>query len=133
MRLFATSALCALLAMNLESQAPAVTSLQEYRVDAGHSIIEFSIGFAFSRVKGRFTQTHGTILYDPVDPANSSVTVVLETPSLDTGWPHRDEHLKTSDFFDVERYPTITFQSTRLRRSRNEWVADGQLTMHGVT
>lgn len=112
---------------------PPAPLLQEYAIDAGHSIVEFSIGFAFSRVKGRFSQVKGTILYDPADPANSSVTVIIETNSLDTGWPHRDEHLRTSDFFDVERYPTITFQSERLTRSGDSWLAEGPLTMHGVT
>jgi len=107
--------------------------LQEYAIDAGHSIVEFSIGFAFSRIKGRFTQVNGTILYDSADVARSSVTVIIETTSLDTGWPHRDEHLRTSDFFDVERFPTITFQSEQLTRSGASWLAEGPLTMHGVT
>ncbi|HSE53117.1 MAG TPA: YceI family protein [Gemmatimonadales bacterium] len=107
--------------------------LQEYAIDAGHSIVEFSIGFAFSRIKGRFTQVKGTILYDSADVARSSVTVIIETNSLDTGWPHRDEHLRTSDFFDVERFPTITFQSEQLTRSGVSWLAEGPLTMHGVT
>jgi polyisoprenoid-binding protein YceI len=112
---------------------PPTPALQEYAIDAGHSIVEFSIGFAFSRIKGRFSQVHGTILYDPADPAKSSVTVIIETNSLDTGWPHRDEHLRTSDFFDVERFPTITFQSERLTPSGQSWLAEGPLTMHGVT
>src|SRR4051812_43363679 len=57
-------------------------SLQEYAIDAGHSIVEFSIGFALSRVKGRFTQWHGTILYDSLNPGNSSITAVIETKSI---------------------------------------------------
>jgi polyisoprenoid-binding protein YceI/Flp pilus assembly protein TadD len=125
--------LAALVPALAASQPAKPRALQVYRLDAGHSIVEFSIGFAFSRIKGRFVQSHGTILYDPVDPSNSSVTVIIETPSIDTGWPHRDEHLRTSDFFDVEKYPTITFSSTRLRRSGDAWIADGSLTMHGVT
>jgi len=108
-------------------------ALREYLVDFGHSIVEFSIPFAFSRVKGRFTNAKGTILYDERDPANSSVTMVIEAKSLDTGWPHRDEHLRTDDFFDVEKYPTIVFQSDHLTRSGDAWVAEGTLTMHGVT
>jgi polyisoprenoid-binding protein YceI len=110
-----------------------VGALHEYTVDAGHSIVEFSIPFAFSRVKGRFTDSKGTILYDPANPANSSVTFITQTKSIDTGWPHRDEHLRTSDFFDVEKFPTIEFRSTRMRRSDSAWVAEGTLTMHGVT
>jgi polyisoprenoid-binding protein YceI len=108
-------------------------ALREYLVDFGHSIVEFSLPFAFSRVKGRFTAAKGVILYDEVDPANSSVTMVIETKSIDTGWPHRDEHLRTDDFFDVDKYPTIVFQSSRLTRSGDGSIADGQLTMHGVT
>lgn len=115
--------------------APATQKLtiQEYAIDAGHSIVEFSVGFAFSHVKGRFPQTHGTILYDPAAPERSSVSVVIETRSLDTGWGHRDEHLRTVDFFDVEKYPTITFQSTSVSRSGDSWIATGPFTMHGVT
>ncbi len=107
--------------------------LQEYAVDAGHSVVEFSIGFAFSRIKGRFTHSKGTILYDSAAPANSSVTIVIESKSIDTGWPHRDEHLRTSDFFDVEKYPTIIFQSEQLTQTDKGWIANGKLTMHGVT
>jgi polyisoprenoid-binding protein YceI len=111
----------------------AAPRFQEYRLDAGHSIIEFSIGFAFSRIKGRFTNATGTILYDSLQPAQSSITIIIESKSLDTGWPHRDEHLRTSDFFDVEKFPTIVFQSDRLRQTDGGWLADGSLTMHGVT
>jgi polyisoprenoid-binding protein YceI len=121
-----------LAAISIHGPSPA-PPLQEYAIDAGHSIVEFSIGFAFSRIKGRFTQVHGTILYDPADPARSSVTVIIEANTLDTGWPHRDEHLRTSDFFDVERFPTIMFQSEEVRSSGGEWLAEGPLTMHGVT
>jgi polyisoprenoid-binding protein YceI len=107
--------------------------LEEYVVDAGHSIVEFSIPFAFTRVKGRFTQWRGTVLYDPSNPGRSSATVVIDARSIDTGWPHRDEHLRTSDFFDVERFPTIVFQSDSLRTAPNGWIMDGRLTMHGAT
>src|SRR5690349_6659921 len=107
--------------------------LEEYVVDAGHSIAEFSIPFAFTRVKGRFTEWHGTVLYDRSSPARSSVTAVIDAKSIDTGWPHRDEHLRTSDFFDVERFPTIVFQSDSLRATSDGWLVDGRLTMHGVT
>jgi polyisoprenoid-binding protein YceI len=112
---------------------PKLGSLQQYQLDAGHSIFEFSIGFAFTHVKGRFTDPKGSIIYDPANPENSSVTVVAPSKSLDTGWGHRDEHLKTADFFDVEKYPTVVFQSTALRRNGRDWLMDGQLTMHGVT
>src|SRR5262245_37614498 len=108
-------------------------ALEEYSVDVGHSIVEFSIPFAFTRVKGRFTQWAGTILYDRANPANSSVTAIIDAKSIDTGWPHRDDHLRTTDFFDVEHYPKIVFQSDHLRSTPTGFIADGRLTMHGVT
>lgn len=108
-------------------------TLQEYTVDVGHTIVEFSIPFAFSRVKGRFTDAKGTMLVDPANPANSSITFIMQAKSIDTGWPHRDEHLRTSDFFDVAKYPTIEFRSDRLRAKDSSWVMDGTLTMHGVS
>jgi polyisoprenoid-binding protein YceI len=110
-----------------------LASLQQYQLDAGHSTFEFSIGFALTHVKGRFTDPKGSIIYDPVNPENSSVTVIAPSKSLDTGWGNRDRHLKTSDFFDVEKYPTVSFQSTRLRRNGKGWLMDGNFTMHGVT
>jgi polyisoprenoid-binding protein YceI len=113
------------------TQAP--PALREYLVDFGHTIVEFSIGFAFSRIKGRFTSAKGAMLYDEARPQNSSITLVIDSKSIDTGWPHRDEHLRTSDFFDVEKYPTIVFESDRLTPNGNGWIADGRLTMHGVT
>lgn len=132
---------CAFLMQAASSRAPAPAvaqralppALQEYTMDVGHSIVEFSIPFAFSRVKGRFTEAKGTILVDTATPANSSITVILQSKSIDTGWPHRDEHLRTSDFFDVAKYPTIEFQSEHVRRKDSTWVMDGTLTMHGVT
>jgi polyisoprenoid-binding protein YceI len=108
-------------------------TLQEYTLDAGHCIVEFSVGFALTRVKGRFPQMNGTILYDAERPERSSVSIVIEAKSIDTGWPHRDDHLRTDDFFDVDRYPTITFQSTKLARAGDSWVMTGPFTMHGVT
>ena len=110
-----------------------LASLQQYQLDAGHSIFEFSIGFAFTHVKGRFTDPKGSFIYDPVNPENSSVTIIAPSKSLDTGWGNRDRHLKTSDFFDVEKYPIVMFQSTRLRRNGKDWLMDGNFTMHGVT
>ena len=110
-----------------------LASLQQYQLDAGHSIVEFSIGFAFTHVKGRFTDPKGSIIYDPANPENSSVTIIAPSKSLDTGWGNRDRHLRTSDFFDVEKYPTVMFQSTRLRRNGKDFLMEGNLTMHGVT
>jgi polyisoprenoid-binding protein YceI len=137
-RLFLRAALLSVMAAPALAQQK-LASLQQYQLDAGHSIFEFSIGFAFGHVKGRFTDPKGSIIYDPANPENSSVTVIAPSKSLDTGWGNRDRHLKTSDFFDVEKFPSVVFQSTRLRRdgngngNGNGFVMDGMLTMHGVT
>jgi polyisoprenoid-binding protein YceI len=127
-----------LMAILIASQAGAqskLASLQQYQLDAGHSIFEFSIGFAFTHVKGRFTDPKGSIIYDPANPENSSVTVIAPSKSLTTGWGNRDRHLMTSDFFDVEKYPAVVFQSARLRRNGNGngFLMDGVLTLHGVS
>jgi polyisoprenoid-binding protein YceI len=121
------------IAASLQQSRPVTspTRLHEYTVDAGHSPVDFSIGFGLTHVKGRLTRWRGTILYDSVAPPNSSISAIFETKSLDTGWGNRDRHLRTSDFFDVERFPTITFESDRLRPVGNSWVAEGSLTMRG--
>lgn len=128
-----TLAATAIAIMPFASNGQQPSSIEEYAIDAGHSIIEFSIPFAFTRVKGRFNDWTGTILYDRANPSNSSISVVIDANSIDTGWPHRDEHLRTDDFFDVERYPKIIFSSERLRPTSSGWIVDGTLTMHGVT
>ena len=107
----------ALLLLSAAQAAPATPArLLEYRVDAGHSIVEFSIGFAFSRVKGRFTQLQGTILYDSITPERSSITAMIESKSIDTGWPNRDRHLRTSDFFEAVRLDPNETTALELRR-----------------
>jgi polyisoprenoid-binding protein YceI len=115
------------------SSAPAAALPREYRVDFGESIVEFSIAYSFSRVKGRFVEGNGTILYDEAHPENSSVTILFDAASLNTASPLRDRHLKTSDFFDVEKYPTVVFQSEQLVQSGDHLTMYGKLTMHGVT
>ncbi|MGH9805584.1 MAG: YceI family protein, partial [Candidatus Acidiferrales bacterium] len=75
----------------------------------------------------------GEILYDPEDLSRSSVSVVIKTASLDTRNERRNNHLKSPDFFDVEQFPEITFQSKRIERRGDAYVAIGDLTIRGVT
>jgi polyisoprenoid-binding protein YceI len=105
----------------------------EYRIDAGHSRVEFSIPFMYLPVRGRFNDVRGTVLYDPAAPERSSVSAVVDARSIDTGSRHRDEHLRSADFFDAERFPTLVFQSRRVRREGRALAMTGPLTMHGVT
>lgn len=106
---------------------------REYRIDAGHSDVEFSIGFLTGPVRGRFDDIRGVILYDPTIPESSSVTVVIGAKSIATGSAHRDEHLRSADFFAVDSFPEIVFQSRRITRTKTGFAAVGRLTMHGVT
>jgi polyisoprenoid-binding protein YceI len=105
----------------------------EYRIDAGHSRVEFSVPFLYLPVRGRFNGVRGTVLYDTARPERSSVSAVIDARSIDTGSAHRDEHLRSADFFDVERFPRIVFQSRRVRRAGAGLAMTGPLTMHGVT
>jgi polyisoprenoid-binding protein YceI len=107
--------------------------LREYAIDSGHSLVEFSIGFLHTNVRGRFDGKRGTIFFDAQQPERSSVTVVLESRSVDTGSDHRDEHLRSDDFFDVERYPAIRFQSREVKRHDDGLLLIGSLSLHGTT
>src|SRR5471030_3268563 len=89
--------------------------------------------FGMVKVRGRFRDFDGTILYDPAHPERSSVTAVIKTESIDTDMSLRDTHLKSPDFFDAASFPAIVFQSERVTKRGRGFVAVGPLTMHGVT
>jgi polyisoprenoid-binding protein YceI len=112
-----------------QSSAPC----REYRIEAAHSLVGFSVGFLGHPVHGRFDDVRGMIVYVPGDLTSSAVTVAIATKSINTGSAHRDEHLRSADFFDATKYPTISFSSRRSERRRDTLLAVGELTMHGVT
>jgi len=125
---------CALLTVVAPgATAQPALSIREYRVEAAHSLVAFSIGFLGHPVRGRFDDIRGTITYAPEDPASSSVSIAIATTSINTGSAHRDEHLRSADFFDTATYPTIFFTSRRVERHRDTLFAIGDLNMHGVT
>ena len=106
----------------------------EYNIDPAHSIIGFSIRhLEIAWVEGRFKDFKGTIRYDEQDVSKSSVEFSARVASIDTGVEPRDQHLRTADFFDVEKHPEMTFKSTRVERKGKGWVLHGDLTLHGVT
>lgn len=115
----------------LATRVPAAA--REFQIEASHSTVAFSIGFVGLPVRGSFDEISGTIFYVPGRPEASAVTVVIPTSTIHTGSEHRDGHLKSSDFFDAARYPTILFQSTRIERRGARLVMHGNLRMHGVT
>jgi polyisoprenoid-binding protein YceI len=110
------------------------TAQSIWQIDPAHSLLEFSVRHMMvSTVKGRFTQLRGTITDVADDPTLSSVEVSVDAASITTGDVNRDGHLRSADFLDVEQYPTITFTSTSLQGSRDEFTLTGDLTLHGVT
>lgn len=106
-----------------------------WEIDPSHTLVEFSVQhLMINVVKGRFTDVWGTIHLDTRQPENSWVKAAVATASIYTGTPQRDDHLRSSDFFDAERYSTITFESTRVRRTdAKSCVVIGNLTIHGIT
>jgi polyisoprenoid-binding protein YceI len=106
-----------------------------WQLDPAHSNAQFSVRhLGISNVQGEFTKLTGTVNLDDQDISKSTVTASIDVNSLDTRQPHRDDDLKTDHFFDAAKFPTITFQSTKIW-STGDGTAKmtGNLTLHGVT
>lgn len=105
-----------------------------YVLDAAHKRVGFVVRHLMvSKVRGNFGEATATITVGE-DPLQSSVTASITTASVFTGEPNRDNHLRTGDFFEVEKYPTIEFKSTGIKsHSGNEFLLDGELTIKGIT
>jgi polyisoprenoid-binding protein YceI len=112
----------------------AETALSTWLIDPKHTFVEFAVShMMIATVRGRFTGVSGTIRADEADPARSSVQVEIDSGSLETHDPRRDAHLRSADFLDVERYPTIEFRSTAVEpRDAARLRIDGDLTIRGV-
>jgi polyisoprenoid-binding protein YceI len=107
---------------------------EQYALDAAHSQMTFRVRQYVSVVTGKFTDFSGAVTFDPAHWERSHVEATVSVKSIDTGIAARDHHLLAADFFDAEKYPTISFKSTSVQMMR-ERVADvhGELTMHGKT
>lgn len=102
--------------------------------DPTHSEVDFSIvHMSLSNVHGRFGNVTGSILLDQSDISQSKVNIAIGVASIDTGLSARDSVLKSSSFFDVDKYPTATFVSTKVEKTAGGLVVTGNLTLHGVT
>jgi len=107
---------------------------ETYTFDKAHSDVGFQIRHLVSKVRGRFTEYDGTILVDKARPEASSVQLTIKAASIDTGNAKRDEDLRSANFFEVEKYPEITFKSTKITpKGGDSYDVTGILTMHGVT
>jgi len=106
-----------------------------YRIDPAHSSAHFVVRhMMIANVRGTFTKLSGTVEYDPDNPAETKIDATIEPASISTREEQRDAHLRSADFLDVEKFPTITFQSTRVQPSGDgEAKVTGNLTIHGVT
>jgi polyisoprenoid-binding protein YceI len=106
---------------------------ETYQIDPAHSSVAFSIRHLVSRTTGKFGEFSGSITYDPAKPLATQVEAVIQSASIDTDNEKRDGHLSSPDFFDVEKYPEITFKSTKAEKKGDMLIVTGQLSMHGVT
>ena len=123
------------LTLLLLSLCGAALAADEFKIDPNHSSVNFAVGHAggISTVVGRFTQFEGKIVFDDKDVTKSSVNVTIKTASINTDVAARDNDLRSARFFDVEKFPEITFQSKSIEKKGDGYVAHGTLTIHGVS
>jgi polyisoprenoid-binding protein YceI len=114
---------------------PAVAATSTWQIDPNHSAAQFAVRhLAISTVRGAFTKVTGTIQLDDKDVSKSSVDVTIDAASVDTRVADRDKDLRSDHFFDVEKYPTLTFKSTKVEQTApGKLKVTGDLTIHGVT
>jgi polyisoprenoid-binding protein YceI len=104
-----------------------------WALDRAHSSVSFTVRHLMvSKVRGQFTDFDGEIVTG-ADPLDSSVSATVDLSSIDTGNADRDAHIRSADFFDVETHPTLAFRSTGVRRDGDDFVVDGELSLHGVS
>jgi polyisoprenoid-binding protein YceI len=122
-------------AMSTTLTAPQTATSTSWTLDPVHSVAEFKVRhMMISDVKGQFTGLTGVLTLDEGDIARSSVQATIDASTVNTREAQRDAHLKSADFFDVERFPTLSFASNRvLRTSDDELAVTGDLSIHGVT
>ncbi len=114
---------------------PAWADTAEWALDGAHSRVGFSVShLVVSSVSGRFKQVSGKVLLDEADLTKSQVDISIKVDSIDTDEPNRDKHLRSPDFFDAMKYPTMAFKSTKITKAGgNKYKLTGDLTMHGMT
>ena len=127
MKRFILSAVLALAALPLAADT--------YKVDKAHSNVDYKVRHLVSNVTGKFTDFDGTVDMQPGKPGASSVEFTINAGSNDTGNADRDKHMRTADFFDVDKFPAITFKSTSIEPAKKKdlYNVTGNLTIRGVT
>ena len=112
-----------------------LVSNKSYKIDKSHSSLLFTLShFVISDVNGSFKDFQGDLQYSKVDFSDAIVNIDIKAASLETNDANRDTHLKTADFFDISKYPEITFQSTSFKKVKNQnYQIKGNLTVNGIT
>jgi len=111
----------------------AVKTAQTYAIDKMHSEVAFQVRHLLTKVRGRFTEFAGTVVFDQQHPEQSSASLTIDASSVDTGTPDRDNHLRSDDFFAVGTYPTLTFTSSQVVKTGDAtYDVVGTLTIRGV-
>lgn len=114
--------------------AGAAFSQTVYDIDAAHSAARFSVRHMMvSNVRGEFAKLSGSVVYDPAKPDATTIDATIDAASINTNNEKRDAHLKSPDFFDAAKFPTLTFKSNRAWKAGGVLQVEGSLTMHGVT
>jgi polyisoprenoid-binding protein YceI len=109
-------------------------AVETYKADPAHSSVDFSIRHFFSKVTGRFQKFNATLTVDREAMEKSEVKATIDVSSIDTNQEKRDTHLRSADFFDATKYPTMTFHSKSWKKvNENEFDVLGDLTLHGAT
>jgi polyisoprenoid-binding protein YceI len=124
-----------LIALVLVIAAPLAASADTWQIDPVHTTVGFSVRhMMISNVRGQFTKVAGTITAKDSDPASVKVEATIDTSSIDTRSADRDADLKSANFLDVAKYPTMTFKSKKIEPAgTGKWKMVGDLTLHGVT
>lgn len=113
---------------------PSVALAAQYDIDPSHSSAGFAVRHMMvTNVKGEFGKLSGTITLDEKDVSKSKVEATIDATTINTRDAKRDEHLKSPDFFDVAKFPTLTFKSTKVEKAGSGYKVTGDLTMRGVT
>ncbi len=111
-----------------------LTEKTSYSIDPAHTTAEFIVRhLMITKVRGRFGAVSGSIELEAGRAVPTSVQATIDATSIDTREPQRDTHLKSPDFFEVEKYPTLEFASTRIEGEGGSFTIHGDLTIHGVT
>jgi len=110
------------------------TTAQTYVIDKMHSEVDFQVRHLLTKVRGRFTELAGTVVFDQDRPEQSSASLTIDASSVDTGTPDRDTHLRSDEFFAVGTHPTLTFTSSRVVKTGDDtYDVVGALTIRGVS